>query len=142
MALDFSKLTLAVHKVADLAHSHASLHQVAGLAVDAEKTAQAEIDSLVDAIEAALGQTAAPLTQAGANGLAAVAVALNPAPASVAAPAPQSPVLPAVSPVDAVPTTVTVDAVPAVSQPAVPPAAPSALGPVTGVMPEWLKNRK
>ena len=139
MALDFSRLTDVVSKVATLAHSSAA---VTSMVADAEKAAQAQIDALVASIEAALGQTSAPVDTAGSVGLAAVAQAVathspvvTPAPAPVApvthAPAPVAapvaPVAPVVAPV--------APAAPSVAVPAAPVAAPSAPAPAPAAAP-------
>jgi hypothetical protein len=91
MALDFSKLTSAVKSVADLAASHASISALAEDAkavakaaedkvraefADLEGKAQSELDSIVAALEAALGCDK-PITTAEAVGVTAVAVALS-----------------------------------------------------------------
>jgi uncharacterized membrane protein len=90
MALDFSKLTATVKSVADLAASHADLSALAKDAKAVEDKAQVELDSIVAALEAALGSVK-PFTTAEAVGVTAVATALSDAlvsPIPPAAPAP------------------------------------------------------
>jgi hypothetical protein len=114
MALDLSKLTAVVSKVADLAHQHASLSALAADAKGVESAAQKEIDTVVASLEVALGSVSHPITSAGAAGLAAVASALHSVEVAVGlasdpAPAPVSPtqapaeaVAPVASPVPSV----------------------------------------
>lgn len=92
MALDFTKLTATVKSVADLAASHADLKVLAKDAKAVECAAQAELDSIVAALEAALNSTT-PLTPAEAVGVTAVATAL-----SAPVPLPE-PAAPAVEPI-------------------------------------------
>lgn len=97
MALDLSKLSDAVTKVAGIAAANATL-----MAEHAQ--AQADIDQLTASL------IAATTTPAGAVGIAAVAAALVPAPVAPVVPvvAPVAPVAPAV-PADAVAVPLTVD---------------------------------
>lgn len=111
--LDFSKLHDAIGKVADLAKSHAHVSTLLQdaktegqkLLNEALSAAQKEVDTLVEQLIAAVG------TPAEANGLAAVAAALNVPPA------------PGVTVADPVAPAVRVDATGAPIAPAAPQAA-------------------
>ena len=91
MALDFSKLHDAIGKVADLAKSHADNSVLVAQHTAELNAAQSQVDALVEQLLAAVG------TPAVKHGIAAVANALN------VAPAPSVTVAPAVVPVAPLP---------------------------------------